>query len=163
MTRRRSPLPGLFALFLMCGLVGAFGAWLFLPDLIKVMTARLAPPMYPGVQVVDEVGHVEFGTATEQKTYRVATHVSVVQPWLERRMPGFDTCVGTTPTRANCQTNIVCDSSPISRGLIWLLLGEAGNRSEACVSVMVLPLPGDDRYTLIRYSMSWPAENVFSP
>lgn len=155
--RRRTPWPGLVALLIMCGLIVALGVWMFLPDLIKGTAVRLAPPPYPGGQFVDHIERTEYGTATEETTYRVSAHVSTVRPWMERRMPGFDTCAAFTPINPNCSANIVCDNSFISRGLIWLLLGEAGRRSETCVSVMILPLPGDDRYTLIRYTVNWPA------
>jgi len=155
--RRPPPWPGLVALFVMCSLIVALGLWMFLPDLVKGMALRLAPPAYPGGQFVDLVERLEYGTATEETIYRVSAHVSTVRPWMERRMPGFNTCAAFTPINPNCSANIVCEKSFIGKALIWLMLGENGRRSETCVSVMILPLPGDDRYTLIRYSMSWPA------
>lgn len=161
-TRRRPLWPGLIALFVMFSLIVALGLWLFLPDLVKGTAFRLIPPAYPGAQFVEQVERVEYGTATEETTYRVSAHVSTVLPWMERRMPGYNTCAAFTPINPNCSANILCDRSAIGKGLIWLMLGEYGRRSETCVAVMILPLPGDDRYTLIRYTVSWPApiENV---
>jgi hypothetical protein len=157
LSRRRSPIPGLLALLIMCGLILSLGVWLFLPDLIKGMTGRLMPPAFPGVEQVDHIERLEYGTATEETTFRAHAHVSAVRPWMEQRMPGFNTCTAFTPINPNCSANILCDTSFVGKGLIWLLLGEDGRRSEACVAVIILPMPGDDRFTLIRYTVSWPA------
>ena len=159
MTRRRFPLPGLIALLIMCSLILALAVWLFLPDLIKGLTSRLTPQLYPNARKVEHVNHEEFGIAVEEITYQVKAHVSSVLPWMEQRMPGFTTCAAFSPIDPNCNANIVCDTSFIGKSLIWLMLGDAGWRSEACVAVTILPQPGDDRFTLIRYIMSWPAGN----
>ena len=163
MTRRRSSIPGLFALLVMGSLIVALGVWLFAPDLVKTMASRLAPPVYPGVKMVEHIDREEAGAAIEETTYQVKVHVSSVLPWMEQRLPGFTTCTAFTPIDPNCSANIVCDTSFIGKSLIWLMLGDAGRRSEACVAGVILPQPGDDRFTLIRYTVSWPALAESSP
>jgi hypothetical protein len=157
MTRRRSPLPGLLALLVMCSLIAALAVWLFVPDLVKVMAGRLVPPMYPGVKMIEHFDREEAGAAIDETTYQVKAHVSSVLPWMEQHMPGFTTCAAFSPINPNCSANILCDTSFIGKSLIWLMLGDAGRRSDACVAVIILPQPGDDRFTLIRYTISWPA------
>ncbi len=66
--RRRTPWPGLVALLITCGLIAALGVWMFLPDLIKGMAARLVPPAYPGGQFLDDVERDECRTATKETT-----------------------------------------------------------------------------------------------
>jgi hypothetical protein len=156
-TRRPPVLPGVMALCVMCGLIFSLGVWLFLPDLIKVMTGRLVPPAFPGAEQVDHAERLEFGTATEETTFRAHAQVYAVRPWMEQRMPGFTTCATDTSYLPDCSSNIICDTSIISKTLIWMLLGENGRHSEACVAVIILPMPTDERYTLIRYTLSWPA------
>lgn len=156
-SRRRSPIPGLFALLIMGSLIAALAVWLFVPDLIETMASRLSPPVYPNAQPVEAIDRAEAGTAIKETTFQVKAHVSAVLPWMEQHMPGFSTCTAFTPINPNCSANILCDTSFIGKSLIWLMLGEAGRRSDACVAVVILPQPGDDRFTLIRYTVSWPA------
>lgn len=161
--RRRSPLPGVLALFVMGSLIVALAVWLFAPDLIKGMAGRLTPPVYPGVRMIEHFDREEAGAAFDETTYQVKAHVSSVLPWMEQRMPGFTTCTAFTPIDPNCSANIICDTSFIGKSLIWMMLGDAGRRSEACVAVVILPQPGDDRFTLIRYTVSWPAPVESAP
>lgn len=157
LSRRRSLFPGLFALLVMGGLIVALGVWLFVPDLIEVLAGRLSPPVFPNAQPIEVIDREEAGTAIKETTYQVKAHVSAVLPWMEQHMPGFSTCAAFSPINPNCSANILCDTSFISKSLIWLMLGDAGRRSDVCVAVIILPQPGDDRFTLIRYTVSWPA------
>jgi len=161
-TRRRPTWPGLIALLLMCGLVLSLGVWLFLPDLISVMVHRLTPPTYPGVALMEQTERVEFGTATEEITFRAHEQVYAVRSWMEQRMPGFKTCESATTYLPDCSTNIICDSSFISKGLIWLLAGGDSRDGQACVSVLIRAEPSDERATLIRYTVIWPAVETLS-
>lgn len=156
-TRRPSILPGLMALFVMCGLIFSLGVWLFLPDLIRVTVQRLMPPAYPGVEILDRSERLEFGTATEEITFHSREQVYAVRSWMEQRMPGFKTCESDTTYLPDCSSNIVCDSSFISKGLIWMLVGQDNHNSQACVSVLIRAEPGDESTTLIRYTVIWPA------
>ena len=163
LSRRRSPIPGLLALLIMGSLIAALGVWLFAPDLIKGMASRLAPPVYPNAKPIEAVDRDEVGIVIAETTYQVKAHVSAVLPWMEQHMPGFSTCTAFSPINPNCSANIVCDTSFIGKGLIWLMLGDAGRRSDACVAIVILPQPGDDRFTLIRYTVSWPAPAEITP
>jgi hypothetical protein len=162
-TRRRSLLPGLLALFIMCSLIAALGGWLFLPDLLRLVVQRLTPPAYPGAALIERAERVEFGTATEDATFRVHEQVYTVRSWMEQRMPGFKTCETDTNYIADCSTNLICDASPISKGMIWILLGEYSEYAQACVAVLIRAEPGDEDYTIIRYTLSWPAVDNLIP
>jgi hypothetical protein len=157
MTRRRSPLPGLLALLIMCSLIAALGAWLFMPDLVRLMVHRLVPPVYPGVELLERTERVEFGTSTEDQTFRAHAQVYTVREWMEQRMPGFKTCETDTTDLADCSTNHLCDVNPISKAMLWMLLGEQSFHAQACVSVLIRAEPGDEHYTIIRYTLIWPA------
>ena len=157
MTNRRPPIPGIIALVIMCSLILSLGAWLFLPDLVRVMALRMMPPAYPGMELLDHVERLEFGTGTDETTFRARAQVYGVRSWMEQRMPGFKTCVTDTSYLPECSTNVICDTSLISKAMIWVLMGETGLRRQACVAVVLLPVTEDDRYTLIRYTVSWPA------
>lgn len=161
-TRRRSSIPGLFALLIMCSLILALGVWLFLPDLMQLMVQRLTPPVYPGVELLERTVRTEFGTSTEESTFRAHEQVYTVRAWMEQRMPGFATCVSDTSYLPDCSTNLVCDTGPISKAMIWLMLGEEGRHSRACVSVTIMAEPGNDQNAIIRYSVNWPAQETQS-
>jgi hypothetical protein len=149
-------LPGLIALAVLVALVAGLWAWLFLPAAYAEQRARaLIPPIYPGAELgmLSQVNSA--GLATEERAYLAQADVLAVTSWLERAMPGFVPCPGTT--KAECWMNERCDES--LEGLMALRLNRAeGPTPRPCVSVMAQSEVPFGNRTVIRMSIGWPID-----
>lgn len=133
--------------------------WMFgLPLVLEQRARSFAPPAYPNAVPLKTTLASAAGEATEITVYRVADDLKTVQRWMESRSFRFGPCDMTTAP--DCLFSEHCDDSMLTRVAAQALqLGEADQRTRACVSLVLEPDDSTPHHTFVHVNIGWPSDN----